>query len=459
MKIETFAELTTPDEFVLRLTPLGFSTMGSLSADDAAKFQQETIAGSDLHDDVPEGTRKNFERLRALHSYGILCYDAYTVAEDLAWLVLEGALRERFISVYSGEIPLVKADGTEHPIVARHFDEVDEAFRPGGSHAKGKWHLKLTTGGAMPFRGRMGQLLEWARKDGLLPGQGNKRLDDVYVRLRNNVAHPHYHIAMPPDSARAIRDLAEIINRLWGHPTPGGRLYPAPLTREPMVIAWRGDPPGRELTLVRAERLEYFREVGDWRCIVVRAVAEDDGLCDFDAHHERTLFPAELLWGPGTRQDALRWLSVERPKTDTVEYLDRLFTLRIHDHRVSLPITPETMLGLPEALRVGDWLVLRADFPNHALMHARHLKDGIPCGTEEPITRREANGLVMTIPPIPACPVEEVARGSWEEVAKALEVSYQLRARRAIPRVLVPPRFGLAPDIEVLADSWGVALL
>ena len=170
MKIKTFAELTTPNEFVLRLTPLGFSTMGTLSADDAAKFQQETIAGADLHDDVPEDTRKNFERLRALHSYGILCYDAYTVAEDLAWLVLEGALRERFISAYSGEIPLVKADdGTQHPIVAQHFDEVDEAFRPGGSHARGTWSLKLTTGGAMPFRGRMGQLLEWARKDGLLP--------------------------------------------------------------------------------------------------------------------------------------------------------------------------------------------------------------------------------------------------------------------------------------------------
>ena len=76
----------------------------------------------------------------------------------------------------------------------------------------------------------------------------------MYVRLRNNVAHPHYHLAMPPDSARAIRDLAEIINRLWGHPTPGGRLYPAPLTREPMVIAWRGDPPGHELTIMRAER-------------------------------------------------------------------------------------------------------------------------------------------------------------------------------------------------------------
>jgi hypothetical protein len=31
----------------------------------------------------------SFERIRMLHGIGVLCYEAYTVAEDLAWLVLD----------------------------------------------------------------------------------------------------------------------------------------------------------------------------------------------------------------------------------------------------------------------------------------------------------------------------------------------------------------------------------
>jgi hypothetical protein len=28
----------------------------------------------------------SFERIRMLHGIGVLCYEAYTVAEDLSWL-------------------------------------------------------------------------------------------------------------------------------------------------------------------------------------------------------------------------------------------------------------------------------------------------------------------------------------------------------------------------------------
>ena len=37
---------------------------------------------------------------------------------------------------------------------------------------------------------------------------------------------------MPVDAARMIGDVAEIISQLWGAPTPGGRLYPAPARRK-----------------------------------------------------------------------------------------------------------------------------------------------------------------------------------------------------------------------------------
>ena len=51
----------------------------------------------------------------------------------------------------------------------------------------------------------------------------------------------HYQVLSPIESANAIRELAEIINQLWGHRTPGGRLFPGPLELEPIVISWSAD--------------------------------------------------------------------------------------------------------------------------------------------------------------------------------------------------------------------------
>ena len=79
MEIKTLAELTRPDQRTLAFTPLGLSTMGLLRGEDAAEFQQQVIAHCDLSENVAEGTRNSFERLRTLHSYGVLCYEAYTV--------------------------------------------------------------------------------------------------------------------------------------------------------------------------------------------------------------------------------------------------------------------------------------------------------------------------------------------------------------------------------------------
>ncbi len=303
-QIKTLEQLTTPDERTLRFTPLGFSTMGTLAPEAAAEFQQQVIAHCDLHPDVAEGTRNGFERLRTLHSYGIFCYDTFTVVDDLAWLLLEQALRERFLAFYDGVVPLIHATTREErPLAATRFDAVDDAFRRGGSHGKGRWLLRLSNGRTMDFRGGMAQLQEWARRENLLDGQRNKRLDPVHVSMRNAVAHPHYHLAMTPDSARTIRDLAEMINRLWGHRTPGGRLYPAPLDRQILVVAWTDSEQGVTHTLLRDYQLaDFLRDPaataeGPWTCIVVRGVFEDESVMEFNAQYEYTNCPADLLWG------------------------------------------------------------------------------------------------------------------------------------------------------------------
>ena len=449
--IRTFNELTTPDERTLRFTPLGLSTMGALKPEDAAIFQQQAIAHCDLVLEVPEGTRNSFERLRTLHSYGVLCYEVFTVARDLAWLLLEQALRERFISFYDGVIPLIHAKtDEERPLTATDFAIVDEAFRPGGTHAKGAWQLGISSGTRIDFRGSMSQLLDWARREHLLDGQRNKRLDPVFVRMRNSAAHPHYHLSMPPDSSRTISDLSEIINRLWGHPTSGGRLYPAPLERQILVIAWADTGQGLTHTLLRDYQLAAFTEPGDWQCIVIRAVVDDEGVWEFDAQYERNHFPTEYLWGPGSREGALAWIAQAQPHGDTTTYLDRLFAVRIAGGRASLARRPEVAIALPEGKRSGRWLLVRADFPNDAFAHGRHVKDSVVCGDPDPVGPKLRSGLTPTSPPIPACPVEPLFDGTWVEMVKYIEDRFNIAEGAPLPMARVPPRFSfsVAPDVE-----------
>lgn len=447
MEIKTFEELTTPDQRALAFTPLGLSTIGLLAPADAAEFQQQLIAHCDLADNVTEGTRNSFERLRTLHSYGVMCYEAYTVAQDLAWLLLEQALRERFLEFYSHVVPLINArTGDRVTLTATDFSVVDNAFRRGGSHAIGKWKLSLSNGSDMEFLGSMGQLQEWARRERLLDGQRNKRLDPLYRSMRNDVAHPHYHLVMPVDSARTIRDLAEIINRLWGQTTPGGRLYPAPLDRDILIVAWTGAEHGVTHTLLRDYQLGGFTEPGDWTCVIIRAVFDDEGVWEFDAQYERTNFPAELLWGPGSREEALDWLKSAAPEHDTVSYLDRLFVVRIHGGRASIARRPEVALALPAERQTGRWLLVRADFPLDAFVHGRHVKDGATCGGSivEQI-HRQANGESF----LPSCPLEELFDGNWDMLVLKLR---ELGITRPAPlvHVRVPARFtmGVAPDVE-----------
>ncbi len=449
--IKTFADLTTPDPRTLQFTPLGLSTLGELKPEYAAKFQQQVIAGSNLVEEVPDGTRNGFERLRTLHSYGILCYEAFTVANDLAWLLLEQALRERFVSFYDRVIPLeLEKDGEKRPLVAPDFAVVDAAFRRGGSHTKGKWLLPISSGETMEFKGSMSHLLKWARREHLLDGQRNKRLDPVYVAMRNSVAHPHYHLSTPPDSARTIRDLAEMINRLWGHLTPGGRLYPAALERQILIVAWTGADEGATHTILRDYQLATFTEPGDWQCIIIRAVFEDEGVWEFDAQYERNHFPADLLWGPGSREDALTWITENEPPHDTALYLDRLFAVRIADDRSSLARRPEVAIALPEEKRTGRWLLVRADFPNDAFAHGRHVKDGVVCDDPNPKVRGLQPGVIATSPPIAPCAIEELFDGTWEDMVGMLKSRFQISEPATLSTVRVRPRFAfdVPPDVE-----------
>lgn len=302
----------------------------------------------------------------------------------------------------------------------------------------------------MEFRTTFSHLMKWARAEGLLHGQRNRATEEIYRRIRNHVAHQTYNLRMPPDAARTIHDLAEIINRLWGHSTPGGRLYPAPIERHVLIVAWTDAEQGATHTIMRDYQLAASHEPGNWLCVMVRAVWDDDGVWEFDAQYERTHLPAELLWDPGRLEEALAWINKEKPKPDTTEYLDRLFALRIHAERASLVKRPEVAIALPCERQDGRWFLIRADYPNDAFAHVRHIKNGITCGDPEPKVQELQPGVTVTSPPIPHCTVEDVFNGNWENMVELLASHFKITQPATLLAVRVRPPLSLdvAPDVE-----------
>jgi len=409
-----------------------------LNLEDMVKLHQQTITSYDLHSDIPEDTRNSFERLRTLCTYGIFYYDAFTIAYDLCWLVMEQAFRERFIIYFDRKIPFVNTQsGEEDTLSVQNFEEVYAAFHQERKYCGKGWRLKIkTTGKTMVFRATFSDLLKWARSEGLLCGQKNFGIEEVYRESRNSAAHPEYHEKSPSASIHAISTLAEIINRLWGYDTPGGRLYPAPLDREVLVLAWMDKKAEYNTPIViKGNVLATFDPPGNWQCLIVLAVYGSEGVSEFDVNYERTRFPTELLWGPGSTREALEWLKINQPKPDTISSLDRLVVLRIHEGRVSLPMRPEIALARLADRREGKWFIIKADDPNNALVHVRHINNGSDCSDSKSI---------------PSCPVGSVFDGTWNEMASHLANEFRITKPATITNAEIPScfRFNVAPDVE-----------
>jgi hypothetical protein len=367
---ELLAELQRPDELTQRFTPYGLGISVQLSPEGAARFQTAVIAQAVLADDVPQDVRDNFERARKLHRYGVLEYEFFTVASDYALLVLEGALRVRFVSHYRGDIPVLRR-GLEEKLIARSFDDV----RKGARNAQ----LRSADRTVQPVPLGTGALLDWARRERLLTGTRTRAVDRALADLRNHAAHPvTYTLTGPPTSAGTIRDVAEVVNKLWGHDTAGGRLFPAPLLREPRVAALA---PGR--AAATEMRLDQVAAVSDemrgWEYVVVLAVEGQD-LTEIGpdglgfAHRpgfQTTSFPCEELWR-GTWHDLVAAIEAGEfsSRGDTVEHLDRLFFIRTSNDDVDYARSAHDLLTLSEA-PPGDWYAVCADSPWDAWLHLR----------------------------------------------------------------------------------------
>jgi hypothetical protein len=419
LEIKSLDELRAVDERALAFSPFGLG--GKMAAEDAARFQQEAVCRPELAPDVPQRVRDCVDRLRTTHAYGVLWYGFFTIAYDQAQLDLEFALRERFMEFQGGTAQFRDRHGNLHDIATTPFTALQAEAR---RHEDDEWKLVVRrTGGAVRFDGMLDSLLRWTREEGLLRGQRNRTLDPVFRSMRDHVAHgAGDHLLMPVNSARAIRDVAEIVNQLWGAATPGGRLYPAPVQREIQAIGWspRGDvmvgpvgsPPDEQVMTPPPPAGQAPASApgnapaDDWTWVLVRAVPHDEGLMWFDSLFEVTEYPCDLLWGPGTASDAAAWLEREQSVGDTVDVLDRLFLVRHHEDRLYLPRRPEIALGLASSERAGTWSLIRADNSIAAFGHARNIvMGGAGCSRRGPCQQ---------------CAAETLRRGTWREVTDTL---------------------------------------
>jgi hypothetical protein len=433
---KTLDALSTPDPASLKTAPLTFPGPWT-DPDVAARSHQLAIARAVLVDEVPEQTQKLFARVRSIYTYGIFSYELFTVAADTSWLVLDHALGERFVSFYDGNIPLVRSSsGARRTLPVPNFqaiyDTLTKWWRKGSN--SDPWCVELrSTGQPLRVSPSMRGLFDWARAEQLLHGQRNRLLETIFPKLRVYAAHPGYHLQTPGSAARDLNDVADLINHLWGRTVPGGRLYPAPVGREVLVIGWSGTDSVVEIpgTTFMLETPTHSPVGPSDSYIVIRGVRFDDRFYEYDASWESTAYPTELLFGPADAQGVRSWLTASDPQPDYVEFLDRLFVMRTHAGRVSLPRRPGVALALPGARREGTWWLVRADHPLDAFNHVRHLNAGTSCkpGSEH------------------GCLIEQVFTGTFEALKEEL-AKLGITEAEPLNTTRLPGRGWLAPDVE-----------
>jgi hypothetical protein len=395
-------ELSDGDAIVsaLQLVDTGslyFTSVG-LTGPLAPAHSAEIFAGWMRHvalvDDVPEDIRRNFDRVRRLFLYGLLERDLFSIAGHQAHFVLEGALRHRFVSFYDGEIPLCRSDVPETLKVGTFNDYFNQRSRLKGCQ------LRTSDDGREPLPFNYPALYRWARRRQLLSGQRNVGVFEYLVNRRNDVAHPEaYEDELPPWVARGMADVSEIINKLWGHDTEGGRMFPGPVHRRLRCAALSPDHTAT-VTFGSLEGIQTDERAAEWTFALFLA-AEREELVDFDWQaigrqcfkHEpgfqMTDYPTDQIVGPAPREEILEFIKDHDvdAHTDAVSFQDRVFFIRSGsgNERPEFPRAACDLASFDDADESACWHVVRADFPMDAWVRIRDLAEDetpVAAGTE-----------------------------------------------------------------------------
>lgn len=367
------AELQTPDELSLIFNPIGLGS--PISREDAAEHQAQMIERATLVQEVPLAVQENFERARKLHLYGILEYEFFTAAGDYAVLVLEGALRLRFLSYYKSRIPVYR--GADPGVI--EADDFEPILRARGNTRLRRGDLRE------PLPRYLKSLLDWARSERLLPGRRTRIVDRALVFFRNHAAHPvDRTIDDPVGSARMLRDVAEYINCLWGVRVEDGRLFGGPIRRRPRVAAVHGDGSHSEMGLQHVAGLKSDERDGTF---AVFLAADDEALTlpfrgfAYQEGFQATIYPCERLWIGGRVELVARIKAGEFDEVeDRVEHRDRTFLIRTTDGGPDPARSRRDLLELIDP-PAGTWAAIVADDPHEAFCHVRDHEptEGMDC--------------------------------------------------------------------------------
>jgi hypothetical protein len=374
---DLLTRLQEPDERALVFNPLGLG--GRMPPEQAARFQAATIEPARLAEDVPEGIRDYWERVRLLHQHGVLEYDFFSAAADLALLALEGALRRRFVDFYDGRIPVIRrrgpTKGAQAVLLVRLFEQIWDGAR--------EWDLATPGEPQRPLPTSLGSLLAWARRVKLLPGRRSRGVDQSLVKLRNWAAHPDdYSLDYPPSVARGLCQIAEYINMLWGHPSPEGHTFKTRVHRRPHVVGI--SPTGEASVELRPEQVATLAAEYREHAFTVLLAADDEmhltqpatgpsaGLeLTYKPGFQETQWPCEQLFvGDWIELNAAVEAGTFDEVEDDVERLERVFFVRECDGNIDHPRSSEDLLALDGDLP-GRWWSIVADGPWDAYAHVR----------------------------------------------------------------------------------------
>lgn len=180
---------------------------------------QERVSRLLLIPPVPDPVRKIYARAKDLYVFAYFRYDFFTVAEHLATLALEAAIKHRYCQTLSSTVTLQTDTGER--LVLRDPD-YERIWRI----KKEKCKRNLIVNDER-FPATMPRLLVWLMTKGILTKWERKRCD-YYVGLRNLFSHPTYApIDMPGNSFSALAEIARLINHLFHRSAiPGSRPTP-----------------------------------------------------------------------------------------------------------------------------------------------------------------------------------------------------------------------------------------
>lgn len=385
------------DRRVLHFGPWGLG--GELPPEVSAKLLDEQMAHLTLPETVPASVQSQFEKVKDLYRAGLFQYDNFQTAARDAHRVIEVALKVCFVNHYSSGLPLVVSTERVVEAITSWSDVVPLLRRRPG--------IRPRLAGHRSFNGSLMSLMRWARAERYLYGQRNRRRERLTVDMRNELFHTERDIVeMPPNAYRRLRGVWEIICRLSATDPVDGIDYPIPAERIPMIFG-RG-PDESEAVAFGLGALGVDHDPRDegrtW--YVILAYPHEDRIFDWQDGFELTHTPITRLWGPGSWSE-VRAVINDRGSFwtgDTVTTLDRIFYSRIFDGRAELPRTAAQVKELRHYSSDERWIVVQADDPLDAWVHARNVADNVcsnKCGCpvtvlRDRVTRRRVDAFMWS---------------------------------------------------------------